>query len=146
MQSSIDTCTLCNLQCHGNVEQCIYSVCLCVCVQKVYGLLQSSVINITLILFLTLKFSVSEDYMRISQQLVFSASDTRFEMDIPIQDDQINEQAEQFLALLTLGESQTESNVQLSPREATIEITDNDGKVKFCSIIIPMIIMVLSFR
>lgn len=49
----------------------------------------------------------------------------RFEVDIPIVDDVISEESEQFFVRLTLAEVGTD--IQLNPDEATIVITDNDG-------------------
>ena len=60
--------------------------------------------------------------------LEFGASATRFEVDISIMDDSVSEVSEQFFARLTLVVTGTD--VQLSPDEATIEITDDDGMLQ----------------
>ena len=54
---------------------------------------------------------------------------TQFTVAIPItEEDDIVESVEQFFARLVLTDSDTDIDVELSPAETAIQITDNDGK------------------
>ena len=72
-----------------------------------------------------------KDYTRTSQQLTFSATNTRQVVTIPITDDTIVEDVEEFLGRLSLVT--TGVSVQLSPQDTKVQIIDdNDSK---CSLI-----------
>ena len=66
-----------------------------------------------------------EDFMPTTIMLDFSSSVTRFEVQIPIVNDDIYEEVEQFFARLTVPI--TGVDVLLSPDSASITIIDNDG-------------------
>ena len=66
-----------------------------------------------------------EDYMPTTLMLDFSSSVTRFEVQIPIVNDDIYEETERFFARLTV--LMTGVDVLLSPDSASITIFDNDG-------------------
>ena len=67
------------------------------------------------------------DYTSTSQQLTFSATNTREDVAIPITDDNIDEAIEQFLGRLTLVTSGV--SVQLSPQQTEVRIIDDDGNL-----------------
>ena len=74
-------------------------------------------------------FLAPDDYTSISGSLLtFSVTNTRFDVSIPVNNDNINEGIEEFLAILTF-QSVVGENIQLVPDQATVQINDNDGKV-----------------
>ena len=69
------------------------------------------------------------DYIATTQVLTFGPEVTQFTVAIPItEEDDIVESVEQFFARLVLTDSDTDIDVELSPAETAIQITDNDGK------------------
>lgn len=60
--------------------------------------------------------------------MTFDVSTTRRSVLISIADDNIQEGLEQFFVRLSLTDTGTDVDVDLDPAQATIDITDNDGK------------------
>ena len=72
-----------------------------------------------------------EDYRSPSDSiLTFSPGTTSVPVSIPIVDDDIVEELENFFASLTLISSE-EDSIQIRPDGAEIFITDNDGKLGY---------------
>lgn len=70
-----------------------------------------------------------EDYDAVNKLLTFSATDTRHNIVIVLNNDEINENTEDFLASLTF-EGAVNENIQLQPHQSTVRITDDDGMSK----------------
>ena len=69
------------------------------------------------------------DYIATTQVLAFGPGVTQFTVAIPVtEEDDIVESVEQFFARLVLTDSNTDIDVELSPAETAIQITDNDGE------------------
>ena len=65
------------------------------------------------------------DYTDITRTLTFRPGNIREVVSIPITEDIVSENTENFFASLTLETQNV--NVELSPQETEITITDNDG-------------------
>lgn len=70
-------------------------------------------------------FAAGEDFSSTTETLEFSSSATQLSVEIPIVDNLVREDIEQFFARLSLITTGTDT--QLNPNEATIQIIDNDG-------------------
>ena len=68
-----------------------------------------------------------QDYTSEDVLLTFSATNTRHTVPISITDDVINENTEEFFARLVIESTQS-GRIELEPEQATIQITDNDGR------------------
>ena len=66
------------------------------------------------------------DYNKTVQDLIFSRSVRHIVVRVPIVQDAFSEETEQFRASLSLVESNG-INVTLSPEQATVNITDDEG-------------------
>ena len=69
-----------------------------------------------------------DDYLLTEETLLFSPTDTVFDVTIPITDDNVYESTEDFLA--QLSKDTTIGGVLIEPDTAIIEITDDDGEFK----------------
>ena len=75
-------------------------------------------------------FSAPTDYIATSEVVTFGQDTTRFDLTIPITDeDNIVEEIEEFLVRLSLADSSSDVDVELNPADATVQIVDNDGKI-----------------
>ena len=76
------------------------------------------------------------DYNKTVEDLIFNSSVRHIVVRVPIVQDSFSEQTEQFRASLSLVESNG-INVTLSPEQATVNITDDDGiSILYADIII----------
>ena len=68
------------------------------------------------------------DYARTTPILTFGNSTTSQSVTIPINNDDVVETVEDFIASLTLGtETANVTNVVIDPARTTVSINDNDG-------------------
>ena len=73
--------------------------------------------------------TAGEDFAQLSQELVFSRRDNSFNVFIPVNNDQVLEEIENFFVLLSLTGQDIESvNVVLVQPDAEVFIVDNDSK------------------
>ena len=72
--------------------------------------------------------SAPDDYTEVMMTLTFSQSNIREQFAVRIQPDVLDEEDETFRAVLSIDPG--EDSVQLIPAEATVTITDDDGKLK----------------
>ena len=70
-----------------------------------------------------------DDYLFTEEVLLFTPTDTVFNVTIPLTDDNVYESSEDFVAQLVLTDAAT-GGVLVDPDRATIQITDDDGKFK----------------
>ena len=69
------------------------------------------------------------DYESVNQTLTFDPSNTRIPIQVPIVEDQIDEEDETILGSLALEPGTDDAqNVQIEPSEATLTINDDDGE------------------
>ena len=69
----------------------------------------------------------SSDYTSLDQILTFSPTNTGIMISVPIQDDDLDEVDETFLAHLALDQTESALSALIQPDEATLTITDDDG-------------------
>ena len=69
-----------------------------------------------------------QDYTSLNAPLTFSSTTTRHTVPLSITEDNINERTEEFFARLSINTAPS-GRVELEPQQATITITDNDGKI-----------------
>ena len=75
-------------------------------------------------------YEAPEDFSSVSTPLTFNSDVTNIQVQILIVDDSESESVENFLANLTMITDDV--NVEIIPDQATIFITDNDGKNYYC--------------
>lgn len=75
---------------------------------------------------LLFSYLAPEDYSTSSELLTFSAVNTRQNVVITLNDDNVNEIVEEFLAIISF-EGVASDDIQLVPEQATVQISDNDG-------------------
>ena len=77
------------------------------------------------IYFTSIILTAPVDYTSTSRTLTFGPSTTSQSVNIPINNDDVVETVENFIASLTLGTE--DANVVINPARTTVSINDNDG-------------------
>ena len=67
-----------------------------------------------------------EDFLTVSRLLTFSGGVTRQEVSVTIVDDRDSESSEEFVANVTLVD--TDLDIETTPGQTTVIISDNDGE------------------
>ena len=81
-------------------------------------------------LSLNLEFSDPEDYIPLAlQPLTFNSGNNERRVLLEIVEDTIDEELEQFFAVLSLPTSEASDRVLIQPNITTVTIEDDDGKV-----------------
>ena len=69
------------------------------------------------------------DYESVDMTITFDPDNTRILVTVPVLEDDIDEEDEDILARLGLEPGGGDQNVQISPDEATLVISDDDGEL-----------------
>ena len=76
-------------------------------------------------LIMTYTLAAPEDFQEVTRTLTFSQSNTREVFAVQIESDSIDEEDEEFQAVLSLDSG--EDSVSLIPAQTTVVINDDDG-------------------